>query len=263
MNLVRVLIESARLLQKNPNAFIPHLITTSFYTVYTLLAAHMTLKMYSIINAGAAAEIQELAAAVPEILFLLVFMAFTYVIDMISYAMYPSIVRDHHNGKPARLAHALGEALSVWKVLLALGVLTFTFLLIISAVAGLLNVLSVITSNIIFTAAAVVVMLASVLVFIVLMFFAVPTAVLDKRGVFASFRKSVSLGFEHKYDLLRINIFFLVLVFITLGVAMATEFSGLAGITALAVFIVIRLTQAVVYTYINVVNPYLYVRLKE
>ena len=63
--------------------------------------------------------------------------------------------------------------------------------------------------------------------------------------------------------MLKINLVFLALAAVTLAVSLLSEFTGLIALAALIVFLAVRLIQAVIYTYLCVVNPIAYFKIRE
>jgi uncharacterized membrane protein len=101
----------------------------------------------------------------------------------------------------------------------------------------------------------------SLILFAIFFFFAVPVAVTKKCGVKEAVSRSVKLGMRNKGPVLKTNFFFVALIILTLLVAVYTGFKGKIGAFAVFAFIIGRLFQSIVYTYISIVNPtvYLYV----
>jgi hypothetical protein len=101
----------------------------------------------------------------------------------------------------------------------------------------------------------------SITLFAVFFFFAVPVAITKKCGVKEAVSHSIDLGIRNKGPVLKTNFFFVILILLTLLVAIYTGFKGKIGAFAVFAFIIGRLFQSIVYTYISIVNPtvYLYV----
>lgn len=260
MNLISVLKESIILIRQQPKVFIPKLITTALYSFYALWATRLMLKVYSL---SSAIPTEEVSSLLSETLLLFLFVIILYFVDLISYAMYPSIVSAYRKQKPVKLTTALMDALSVWNVILLLGVLILVFLFAVLLVVGLTQFIALEFSMPILVGIAISLVLLLVMLFSILVFFVIPVAVVEKKGLLSSFHESISLGFKHKNELFKVNIMFLVLASVTLLIGMVSEFKGFVAFMAIAVFVLIRLIQAVVYTYMCVVNPYLYLRIKE
>jgi len=106
------------------------------------------------------------------------------------------------------------------------------------------------------------IVLAIILVFAMLVFFVIPVAVIEKKGFIQTFRESFKLSLKHKWDVLRINLVFLFLTLLTLAIGMLSGFQGSAGYLAILLFALVRFIQATIYTYISVINPYFYVKVR-
>jgi len=120
------------------------------------------------------------------------------------------------------------------------------------------------TGNVSFYLFAALVMLAAALSLLVILFFVVPVGVVEKKGVVDAFRHGFSLSMRHKKDLFAINVFFLILTSATFAILVVAESQGYGMMEAssIALFVLVRVVQAVMYTYISVVNPYFYIAVR-
>lgn len=272
MSLLAVLKESLRLLRSEPKIYLPRIITTLVYTAFILYAAKLSLRV-----AGAISTIMgeaEARGAAPDFAALLrqfagplsVFLAFflvAYALDIISYGMYARIVSDYHAGKPVGLIDALRAAAARWRVLVSLA---FVLLLSIGGVFGLYFLLEaslLATGSALLSLLSLLVLIIGIVVLAIIFFFSIPVAMLEEKRVLNAIAASARLGFRHRGLVVKINLFFAGLILATLLVAMYTDFTGKTGIFAVAAFIAGRLIQTVIYTYMNVVNPELYIHIKS
>jgi hypothetical protein len=259
MNLLSILKESLLLLKKQPKAFIPKFITTGLYSFSTLWVAQLTVRAFEVLARGGSGA----AGILAETPLLIVFATLLYFIDIVSYAMYPSIVKDYNENKPVSLKHALADALKAWSMIVTLGLLIPLVAVVMAVVIIVTYVLAVqLSLNILFYAGILLALLFA-FAFSMAVFFTIPVAVVEKKSMLASFWESINLSFKHKGDLFRMNAVFLLLILATLALSMLSDFKGLAGVLSIAVFIVVRLLQAIVYTYLSVVNPYFYVQARK
>jgi hypothetical protein len=53
------------------------------------------------------------------------------------------------------------------------------------------------------------------------------------------------------------------MVLVAMVVVMLTEVHGYVAVSAIVLFIIARLFQAIVYTYVSIVNPSLYLSIEE
>ncbi len=246
------------LLLGEPRIFLPRLATTALYSVLTLYAVGLAAESLSM---GSPAEV---SALVWKSAFLVSALPLLYFIDILSYAMYPRMVFDLRSTGKVSLRKALADALRAWRVVVALGLAAFAALVLAASTAGILQYMTYVTGNWLFTLLAAAFAVALALAFSVAAFFIIPSAVLDGAGVSESFRKSLQLGLAHAGGLFKLNLFFLFLVSATLLLAFITEVSGTMSAGSVVLFIVLRIIQAVVYTYVTVANPlaYMLVRVK-
>jgi hypothetical protein len=264
MTLTGILKESFKLLYKEPKIFLPRFVTTGLYTIVIIYLA----KVSSQITAGldypghAAAQVdpQVLSSIFRDILPLMLFLAFIASIDFVSYGMYPALVRDFYEKKPVSLKKSLKEALGAWKVILLFGAVTaFT--------AGLIVLPLQIASaqDVLLYALLSLGGFGIAFIVIVLLFFVVPYAVIEKKGVAEAFRRGIGLSIRHRKDVFSINVVLITISLGTFALMTFTEMTGQGAIAAASIilFIIIRAVQALVYTYISVVNPYFYMQIKK
>jgi hypothetical protein len=268
MDLRKILVESFQLLTAKPKAFVPRLITTAIYSVFILYAMSLLSDMVnlnSFLNVSTQPSMenqQALAQITTKAGILLLFMPFLYLIDIFSYAMYPRIVADYRASRQINLGSAIKDGLRAWKVVFAMGFVVFAFLMVVSLIAFVSMVLTEVTGNPLFIAFSVVLALALVLFFAIVVFFVVPSAVLNEKGLMGSFRESLKLGFENRWDLLKLNLLFLVLVLATMALAYFVKTDPTLSIASIALFLLLRIAEAVVYTYMSVTNPVAYLQVK-
>lgn len=270
MTIIHVLRESFHLLYKEPKVFIPRLITTIVYTLYLLYLAKITADITKILGYYPGYEVtpvnpEILIPFLDDIIFLLIFLFFLLALDLVSYAMYPGIIKDHYSKKNISLIKSLKEAFSIWKILLILGILITIFAVISSIFIFIFEFLTRETGNILFYLSSIFLVLITTLILLVLLFFVVPISVIEKKNLIETFQEGFKLSLKHKSELFAVNTLFLVLTIITFILVAATQigFQGITVISAIILFILTRVIQAIVYTYICVVNPYFYVHSKN
>jgi len=257
MDVLRVLKESLQLLRAKPKVFIPRLVTTAIYSLYLLYMAWAAADLTFPIQPEKAASM-----LFPSLL-VLASLPLLYFIDILSHAMYPRIVADFRKGNKISLRESLKDGLRAWKVVVALELVLFAFVFIIAAPASVFAATYVYTGNIVPLAIASALAFCLIIAFAVLMFFVVPSAVLEKRGVVESFSKSMRLGVEHRGSLLKLNILFTALLGVTLAVAYYVKADNLLSLASAALFVGVRLLEAVTYTYVSVTNPTAYIHIQE
>jgi FtsH-binding integral membrane protein len=272
MHLTEILIESFRLLRREPKIYLPRIFTTVLYTVFLLYTASFSLRITRAINlevlrAQMMRGVPDLGRALSQfwgqIVFFLLFFLVVYAVDILSYGMYATIVRDYHSKNKVNLTNSLNEALKKTKTLFLLGLVILAFIGAFLVVYAFMSTAFIVTQNPAFLVLALLVLLTVFIGFAVLFFFSVPVAVLEDVKLAVAMRKSMDLGIRNKGIVLKTNFLFAGLMLVTLGVAMFADFKGKIGLAAVTAFIVGRLLQALVYTYISVVNPVAYLKLEE
>jgi len=245
-----VLRESLRLLRSQPKLFVPRVLTTFGYTAFLL---YLSGAIY-----GAALQLQrgELAGIRSLALSLAVASPLLLAADMLTYGMYASLAEQYRRGDVS-LRRALRHAIARWRSLLGIGLAGLLFAALVFAVSSLLLAGFVYTGSPLLLLVVLAVCLAGVVIFALLFFFAVPVAVLERRGFLAAMERSLRLGTKRSGEVVVLNLFFVALIFITMLVGVATQFRG-ALLAGLLLFLVGRLVQAAVYTYISVVAPTAY-----
>jgi hypothetical protein len=252
----QVLVEALKLLKTKPKVFVPRLVTTLMYSLFTLYSIGLTADFMVM------RDPQMVAVFLQKVVFLFMALPPLYFVDILSYAMYPRIVEDHQSGRPVNLTKALEDGLRAWRVVVALGLTVFVFLILVLISSGSLQYLAFLTGNIVFTIMSALLALILTLFFAVIVFFVVPAAVLDNKGVGDSFRESLKLGLKHKGALLKLNLIFALLVFATMSLVFIADVTDSAPLVSISLFIVVRLLQAVVYTYVSVTNPLMYLQVR-
>jgi hypothetical protein len=270
MGLLEVFRRSLLFLKDEPKIFVPRIFTTSLYTIFLLYSAKLSLELTRAIN-------REMVAArtlgVPPdigrvldqfagtLLSYLIFFLFVYGVDILTYGMYVRIVVDYKK-RPILLLKALREALGRMRTLFPLGIAILVFSFFFLARYGIVGSAYLSTGHWIFALLVFAVLLAALVSFALLFFFAIPVAMIKKSGVMDTLKASLGLGLRHKGPVLKTNFLFVGLILLTLLVAMYSEFRGAIGIAAVTAFVLGRLFQAIVYTYISVVNPAVYLHLE-
>jgi len=260
MNLIEILKDSLALLRKEPKAFLPKLVTTFLYSVYFLWGARLTVTLYRLTDEPNTAG---LSGMMVQVLLFFLFIVAILLADLLSYAMYPSIVAAHREGKQVKLLQSLKDAIRAWKVIITFGAIIFAVMTAISLPATMLALSPYGTGNPLLTAAAGILAIIAVIALSIAVFFVVPIAVVEHSGVIPTFLQSLKLGMKHTPELLQINLILLVLVTTSLIITMLSEFQGITAGLAIAAFIITRLVQALIYSYICVINPYVYLHVKE
>lgn len=263
MDYIDVLGNSLRLLRQRPKVFFPRILTTLLYTALLLAMTKVSVDSVSQMMSDPSMARQTYIEMASYFLKVFVLATVVYGIDIITYAMYPRIVRDYKRGADIDLGAALADALTQWKTLLVFAALIIGVVLGVSLLAAFLHVVAVLLGSLILDAIVVVMVILSVLFFSVLFFFVVPISVIEKKGVVDSFRKGMRLSRAHKGPVTRINVVFMIITLATMFVAVMTEFEGAIAYTAILLFVAGRLIQASVATYISVVNPYFYISISK
>ncbi|MFH1720995.1 MAG: hypothetical protein ABH950_00165 [Candidatus Altiarchaeota archaeon] len=194
-----------------------------------------------------------------ELVLLFIYSIFIYIVDIVSYAMYPTIVLDYQKGKDINLSKSLKIALGAWKTLAVFALIVFFLLGSFTYLSYVSYQLTLKDNTMTYILPTFLLSTVFLLAFTVLFFFVIPIAIVEEKYSIYSIKKSIKLGIKHRSDVLKTSIMFLVLVFATLTVASIYELvGGLVAYTALFLYIIGRLIQAVTYTYISIVNPVLY-----
>lgn len=266
MDFLNVLRDSLNLLYKKPKIFIPNLCAAIMYAGFELVLIKISIEVLDKIISQSPEGLREvLASNILLILGALAFYPILAVIDLIVYAMYPSIVLDYHNKREISLIKALKSALHAWRIWLALGLVLLMFLLIVTPAISVLTFLSYTTGNTLLLIPAGIIFLAAVILLMLAVFFVMPIGIIEKGKTLETFRKSYRLGKKHRKEVLPIVVFSTVLVFLALliGNTPAIKSGNEATYIAITLFVLIKMLQSLIYTYISVVNPYFYMKIRE
>jgi len=268
MKITEILVESLKLMKKEPKLFIPRFITTALYSVVLLYTAKLTAEMVNATGfpgAAAAPDPQVISSLLGGFFILIFSVMMLLFIDLFSYAMYPILIRDYYHGAKTNLVKSFKEAFGAWKMILVLWVLIVLFSTILGMILVVFQTLTEQTGDNIYYLMAVGLILLAVLFLLIGLFFVMPAAAIEKKGIIQTFKEGFNLSMKYKTDVIVINIFFIALTLLTLGIITYSEmkFSEDMALLAGLIFILTRIFEAVVYTYISVVNPYFYMKVAE
>lgn len=258
MNIGSILIESLRLLRAKPKVFIPRLVTTTLYTVYTLYLMQLTVDMAAALSTPAI-----VFSFIPKFIPLLAAMPILYVMDIVSYAMYPMIVADYRENRPVSLSLALKRSIGAWRVILTLGIVIIVSVAFVSCFSGVAVAAAVLMHNFLLLAFSAMFALAMIILFIITVFFVIPLAIVEGKGVKDSFRESFKLGIKYRVGLFKLNMIFIVVIAATTALALAEKYGSAVTAASVIAFIALRLITAVVYTYLSVTNPMAYLEVRS
>ena len=258
MDVLNALRGSLLLLKTTPKVFVPRLLTTALYTVYALYSMNLAADIY--LHQSDPAYLSQNSG---RVLLLFASVIVLYLIDIVSYAMYPKIVEDHSKGSEISLIKALSNALAAWPALLLLASILLVILFIVATATAVFEVMYLASGSWVYPLISLLFAICLLLAFAVLMFFFVPVAVTERMGVLKSLKKSFEMGMSYKKELFEVNILFAILMIATMILIGVFEFQGETPYLAMTAFIIFRLLQAIIYTYISVSNPYIYVALKN
>lgn len=265
--LVQVFKNSFEMLLLKPKVFLPRLVTTTLYSFFAVYSAKFSLEIIKALSAETLAA--ETLGRVPDfgsalagyesaLAAYLLFFLFVYAVDILSYGMYVTIVRDYRARGEISLSAALRNSLQSAKTLFVLSLVVLAFLALCLIIYAALGAAYMRTQSLLFPALTILFLILAIAVFALLFFFLIPAVVAEKRGAASALSRSVAMGMCHKGEVIKTNFFFAALVLATMIVVIATEFKGTLAFGAVAAFIAGRIVQAVVYTYISAVNPAVY-----
>lgn len=246
--------------------FLPNLTVAVFYSLVEIILLKMSIDLFGGAGSLTPEEVRSmLSSNIMMLLAIITFYPLLAALDLISYSMYPSMVSDHHKGKGINLGRALRSSLKAWKIWLTVGLVIVLFIVCITPVFSLFYFLYYMTWNYIYLMLGVLVFFV-VMVFLMLsLFFVMPIGIIDNERTLESFKKSYRLGRKNKKEVLSI----VFLSFAVMGAAFLAgsnqTISSSKGLTALAIlaFLGIKMLQSTMYTYVSVINPNFYLRIKK
>ena len=253
MRILNILSQSLSLALKSPKAFIPRTLMTVLYSIFHLTLAKITSSMLT-------QNIDPLTA-LTVLLFLTAFTPLLFFIDLLSYAMYPSIVEDLRKNEKINLTKAFKKSLKIIPTILGLGVVIIIFTIIEFIGFFLAYYAYTVLQNMPLTVIFGLTTLVIMLVFSALLFFVMPQAVYDNQGIINNFKKSASYAVKDSVNVIGLNIVFLIFVFVSMGLAFFEDYGGETWILAATAYIFVRAIQAILYTYLGIVNPTAYLSL--
>ncbi|MEE8401266.1 MAG: hypothetical protein V3R86_03850 [Candidatus Hydrothermarchaeaceae archaeon] len=272
MHLVRVLGESLGLLKKEPKVFFPRIITSILYTFFILYLTRIAIEVSFAVNReigmaeslGTAPDISRaLSQFSGELPLFVFFFIITFVSDVLSYGMFVVISRDFHENRKISLIRAFKDSVSRARVLFLVSVLATIFVGFFVGIYLIFGRMYIMTRSPLFLALALAVIALAVILFALVFFFAVPVAMVEDRGAKSAIMKSASLGIKHMRPVLMANLLFFCMMLVVMLALVITKFQGAVAISAIFVFILGRIAQVIIYTYISIVNPSLYLSIEE
>ncbi|MFZ2454922.1 MAG: hypothetical protein WAX07_00365 [Candidatus Altiarchaeia archaeon] len=266
MTLLGIMRESLELLYKEPKMFLPNMTVAAFYAIFELILLKISIDLFG--NAGSLTQ-EELrnmmSSNIMLLLAILVFYPLIAALDLISYAMYPSMVSDHHNGKDISLRRAIISSLKAWRIWLSIGLVIAIFVVFITLIVSLFYVLYFLTQNYLYFILGVLVFFLAIVLLMLSIFFVMPIGIIDKERTFESFRKSYRLGRKNKKEVVSMVFLSFAVIGIAYAVGSNQAISSNRDLTALAVlaFMIIKMLQSTLYTYVSVINPNYYLHIKD
>ena len=262
MSILQVAKRSFSLLLKQPKIFIPNLISAMLYAAYELILLFLLSDLFLKVLFQSAIDIQSLIA-IAGVFF---FYPFVGIVDLVTYGMYPTMIRDFLKDKRISLLSAFKASISSWKILLLLGIIFLAYLIFISIAILLINLTAILLNNLylqlLALAISILVLTASILILMLCVFFLVPIGILERKSVLATIRKSWKLSQTYMREVFLINVLILLLVTFAIALNFLTPSIDMSvrNLTFLAIllFFLVKIFQAVVYTYIFTINPYFY-----
>ena len=258
--------ESLELLYKEPKMFLPNMTVAVFYAIFELILLKMSIDLFG--NPGTLSQEDVRSMMSSNIMVLLAIITFYPVLaalDLISYAMYPSMVSDHHKGKDISLGRAMSSALKAWRIWFSIGLVIAIFIVCVTPVVSAFYILYYMTQNYIYFILGALIFFAAIVLLMLLIFFVMPIGIIDKERTLESFKKSYQLGRKNKKEVISIVFLSFAVMGIAFVVGSDQAISSNRDLTALAVlaFMIIKMLQSTMYTYVSVINPNFYLNIKK
>ncbi len=266
MAMLSVLEESLKLLYKKPKMFLPNMTVAVLYAILELILLKLSIELFGNMAPPTQEDLRRIAYSnLPVIITVLAAYPFLAALDLISYAMYPSLVSDHYNGKDISLGRALKAAIKAWRLWVSLGLVILLFILCVTPIFSLFIVINYLTQNPMFFAIGIILLLAAIMLLMLAIFFVMPIGIIEKEKTLDSFRKSYALGKKNKKGVIALVLFSSGVILAAFFIGSSPSVSSNAGLTylAIAVFMLVKMMQSTIYTYISVVNPYFYLDIRK
>lgn len=267
MDLLRLLRESLRVIMDEPKVFAPRIATTILYSALIFYSAKLSFDLSFALAQEAGRMSPDAFAPFRAYAGSIAIIGFGSIIclasDVLAYAMYPTLVDDFRHHREIRLMKALRNAVGQWRTLAAFSATVACFMAAFIACFLLAYIKIILTGSIILLPPALLLMAAVFIAFSILIFFVIPASIIERKGVIHAYRRSIRLGLAHRLPIFKTTVFFMGVSFASFGIAAVSGFKGLGAAIAFTAFLLARLMQAAAYTYMNVVNPYLYLTLEE
>lgn len=244
-------------MSSEPKIYAPRMVTTLVYSVVDIAVALLLADAYvSFGDPRLMRETLYLAAG------LLAMMPLIYAFDLVSYAMYPAMVDDMRSGRKISIVGAIRRALSKTGHILVMTALIMAFATLAAAPTSLAFIYMRATANPLPLIFAAIMSFFAILAFSVMVFFVIPHAVIEGSSISAAFIGGFRMSRANTFDLAKLNILFALLVSSSMLIVAAARIHDSGTWAAIALFAVIRMLQAVIYTYLCIANPVAYFEAK-
>ena len=246
--------EAFSLLLKEPRLFLPKLLVAFLYGALMVFTASLLLKFYYLDFSSYASESIEAVQALAGDAFLWLAVSLAVLlVDVVTSAMYPVMVKEFRQGKKISFRRAFSFALqkfwvtvpAVLAYLLIFSIISFPFIFFFD-----LAVVSGNFSQLFFSLLGVV---AVIFLTNVLFYFIYPVSTLEKGNFVSALFSTVKLGQKDLSMVSKAAVFPFIVSLANFAVAFLVENPAF-----LALFVFLRFLTALVYSYHLVLNPVIY-----
>ena len=255
MNVVaKVLVDSFRLLKKEPKLFLPKLLIAFLYGLGMLFTAALFKELLPALNPYSSSISPLLLNAVLlQSVLLLAFLFLVMILDVLFNAAYSAMLEDFFKKRSPSILNAFKTALSKFFVIVPAAILSLLVFLLLSLPFVFLASLALLENNFnLFFLTAFIVLVLNLLVTIA--FYSLyPVSIFERRNFFGVLKSSAFISKRKFSEVFQLSLFSL---FIS---AFGILFAFLAQrIEFLLLFVAFRLLTAILATYQIVLNPVFY-----
>ncbi len=257
MDLGKILVESAKLMVAFPKAFVPRIVTTVVYSILEVLLAVLIADSFTSFG-----DPDAMWDVLTKLIGLLILMPFLYVADLTTYAMYPTIVSDMRSKHKVSLYGAFKRALKSARHIIVMCVLIMGFAVAVAVPISISMMFFRLTGNMVPLLIGAPLAFIAILGFSIVVFFVIPHAVVEESSIWGAFEGGLKMSHDNSWDVVKLNLVFAILMLGSMAIVAVARVHDGATWLAIALFVLIRALQAIVYTYLCIVNPLAYFHAK-
>lgn len=253
IQLIKILKDSFELLKKEPKLFLPKLLIAILYGILIIFQAQILLQFVTIFSGEMTTQqIQQIIQILFFSIILLISNILVYLLDTLITATYPALVKQFP--KKISFKKAIKESKNNYLKAIISSIILLTITMIISTLITIPFILTNQTNPNI----QIIISLSVGFVIVFLFYLLFPVLMLEKKGIIYSIKKSITMSFKNKKNILALSLLPLTITLTKLLLAIFITHP-----LALILFILLVIITALLHTYSTVATQTTYFSLKN